>query len=319
MQAMPGSAQHSLATGFAPAVCEALRRIVWQQPCARIALVGASKNAGKTTALNALVAAAVERLGLCSVGRDGEARDAWSDLPKPRVRVEKGTLVVTASACAQDGLLKLVEELGIVGPVGPVAVYEARAPGGVELAGLAHRSALREAIAALRRCGAARVIVDGAYHRQAAAHRDVADAVIVSVGAILGDSCTAAARLALPTLRALSVGAATVPPGQAQLVDGGLTDAKLPALLAARQITVRNPADVLLHARGWQMLDRAGVTVTAQAPVPLLCATTSPFRGDRAAEDPAAMLAAVASACATSRLPPLPLIDVVSGLVREVP
>src|SRR5277367_271885 len=71
----------------------------------RLALVGLAKNTGKTEALLALLReseAQGRRVGVTSVGRDGEERDVIdSRIEKPRVRLGTGSLVATT-----DGLLR---------------------------------------------------------------------------------------------------------------------------------------------------------------------------------------------------------------------
>ncbi len=71
----------------------------------RLALVGLAKNTGKTEALAALLRelqSAGRRVGVTSVGRDGEERDVIdARIEKPRVLLPAGSLVATT-----DGLLR---------------------------------------------------------------------------------------------------------------------------------------------------------------------------------------------------------------------
>ena len=64
-----------------------------------MSIVGMCKNAGKTTVLNKLIAELNEsrvRLGLTSIGRDGESTDLVTRTAKPGIYVYEGTLVATA-------------------------------------------------------------------------------------------------------------------------------------------------------------------------------------------------------------------------------
>jgi len=302
----------------------ALGRLVWDRGFVRVAVLGASKNAGKTTALNALAAAASargERVGLCSVGLDGEAFDAWLDTPKPRVRVEKGSLVLTDSHSAQaaGNLLRVLGPAGFSSALGPSVLCEARGPGGVQLCGVPHRAHLIAAVRALQAAGAERVLIDGAYHRQAAAHADVADALVVAVGAVLGEDAQTAAAGAATTLAALAT------PGEAELplpaegwldVPGALADHWLPKLLqpGVRVLRVEGPSRVLLSAAGHAQLARRGVRVVAARPLALAAVASNPHRPGGVDEDGAQLQAAVAAVLRGLGLA-VPVLDVVRGVV----
>lgn len=311
----------------------------------RVAVVGASKNAGKTTTLNALLAATAAQglcAGLVSIGRDGEAFDAWLDFAKPRVRVEKGTLVVTAaSVAAQSGrLLEPLMTLAFSSSLGPNCLARARSPGGVELCGVPHRRALVEAVADLRAWGAQRVLIDGAYHRQAPVHPHVSDAVVAAVGAVLGANPAEAALAAWPTLWALSRPAwrggpsplgdpAPGGPGPERHAlhwQGGVTEGYLPDILdqlsqlprsssGELALVAADPSRLLLSARGIAQLEARGITTFVAHAVPLAAVTTNPFRpGD--SEPSAAWLDAVAALMNHRGLGHIPLLDVVSGEQR---
>lgn len=306
-----------------PAGVHALGRLVWGLEQRRVAVVGASKNAGKTTALNALSAAAGqqgERVGLVSIGVDGELFDAWLDIPKPRVHVEKGTLIVTAARVADEtpGLLRVLEETGFASALGPTVLAEARAPGGVQLCGVPHRANVVQAVARLQARGAQRVLVDGAYHRQAAAHVDVADAVVLAVGAVLGETAAQAAEKAVLTLRALAT------PGLGEGSDashtiectGALSDLWLQRqdLSKVRFIAVEGPSRVLLGLKGRAELDRRGIAVVAHRPVPLVAVTTNPYRPGGIDDDAGELQEAMAHLLRRHGAR-VPLIDVVRGLL----
>ncbi len=333
----PGRSASPLAPAAAtrladPRAIQALQTLLDQPGSQRLAVVGSSKNAGKTTTLNALLAVCAARgeiAGLVSLGRDGEAFDAWLDFPKPQVRVEKGTLLVTAaSAAGRAGrLLDTLLTLESTSALGANVLARARAPGGVELCGVPHRSAVVEAVQALQACGAQRVLVDGAYHRQAAVHPKVADAVVVAVGALLGDDPALAAQAAWPTLWALSRptwdGAAA-----AVAWTGGLTDASLPAVWAqtaalASQagaqplLLAADPSRLLISECGIAQLQARGVQVAVRHPVPLLAVTTNPLRPGGSDADPLQWLDAVARLLSDRGLAAVPVLDVVTGERRQ--
>ena len=77
-------------------------------PPSRVTVIGMAKNAGKTVTQNYLRTLAHTDgrvIGLLSVGLDGEKTDAMTNLPKPVVWVEPGTIVATAEALIERPLL----------------------------------------------------------------------------------------------------------------------------------------------------------------------------------------------------------------------
>ncbi len=299
-----------------PAGIAALDALVWRAGHRAVAVIGASKNAGKTTALNALSAALAgrkERAGLCSVGVDGEASDAWLATPKPAVAAHKGALVVTALQAlhAADGRLKLLQTLDFTTSLGPTVLAEARVAGPVMLCGLAHRGHLAQAMAALRRAGADRLLVDGAYHRQAAADAAGVDALVLAVGAVLPLAD------AVPTLRALATPQDRDEPQTLDVV-GGLTDARLSQihLAGVAVLRVASQGAVLLSAAGHARLVRLGIALTARQTRPLLCLTANPHQPD-GAQAAAADFAQQVRSWAAEQDVDVPVVDVVAGLRRD--
>jgi hypothetical protein len=162
----------------------------------RLALVGLAKNTGKTEALAALLReleAAGRRVGVTSVGRDGEERDVIdARIEKPRVLLAPGSLVATT-----DGLLsasgipyELLEDPDIRTPLGRVLIARvSSSPAGpaaaIEVAGPSAAADVRAVADAMLAHGAEQVLIDGAIDRRAASSPDVADGLIVATGAVL--------------------------------------------------------------------------------------------------------------------------------------
>ncbi len=157
----------------------------------RLALVGLAKNTGKTEALAALLReleAQGPRVGVTSVGRDGEERDVIdSRIEKPRVRLPTGSLVATT-----DGLLRasglpheLIEDTAVRTPLGRVLIARLQEPGAIEVAGPSAAADVRAVSDAMLAHGAEQVLIDGAVDRRAASSRDVADGLVLSTGAVL--------------------------------------------------------------------------------------------------------------------------------------
>jgi hypothetical protein len=157
----------------------------------RLALVGLAKNTGKTEALAALLReleVAGRRVGVTSVGRDGEEHDVIdARIEKPRVRLVGGSLVATT-----DGLLRasgiphqVLEDPAVRTPLGRVLVVRLRGAGAIEIAGPSAATDVRAVSDAMLAHGAEQVLIDGAIDRRAASSPDVADGLVMSTGAVL--------------------------------------------------------------------------------------------------------------------------------------
>lgn len=155
-----------------------------------VAVMGMTKNTGKTVCLNHLLAQADAQdvaVGITSIGRDGEGRDQVFSIPKPPVRVTAGALVATA----RDTLLrakvrcKEIGGSGIDSPMGEILIVRALADGEMEIAGASRSHDQHRVIGLLRQCGAALVILDGALGRSHHASPAIADGVVLATGAAI--------------------------------------------------------------------------------------------------------------------------------------
>ncbi len=168
---------------------------LWQriqtQGLRTVAVMGMTKNTGKTVALNHLLtqtAAAQVAVGVTSIGRDGEDRDQVFFVPKPPVRVWPGTLVATARDTLQRAAVqyKPIDATGIDSPMGEILVIKVLEYGAMEIAGASRGSDQRKVIKRLQQCGAALVLLDGALGRSQHASPAIADGVILATGAAVG-------------------------------------------------------------------------------------------------------------------------------------
>jgi hypothetical protein len=158
----------------------------------RLALVGLAKNTGKTETLAAILAehaAAARRVGVTSIGRDGEEHDVIdARIEKPRVRLAAGDLVAStgallrASGVAHERLVRT----GVRTPLGEVVVARLSQAGTVEVAGPSAAADVRAVSDAMTELGAAQVLIDGAIDRRAASSPAVADGILMATGAVLG-------------------------------------------------------------------------------------------------------------------------------------
>jgi hypothetical protein len=199
---------------------------LWEATGKRSAIVvGTAKNVGKTTTVNALLHVAAERgvrVGLTSIGRDGEAFDAVDDAPKPRVFIEAGTLVA-----AGRGLVPHARGIDVLderarSALGPIVFYRANVPQYVEISGAPTAHAMRSVIDHLRDLGSERVLVDGAIDRVAiVATGD--DAVIVATGmsraATIEEVAADTGRLIEKLGRSRTIACTTCPVGEGRSVE----------------------------------------------------------------------------------------------------
>ncbi len=168
---------------------------LWQRIQTRgldvLAVMGMTKNTGKTVALNHLLAQAAlaqVAVGVTSIGRDGEDRDMVFCIPKPPILVWPGTLVATAQATLQRAKVryKLIDSTGIDSPMGEVLVVKVLEYGEMEIAGASRSSDQLTVIGRLKQCGAAQVFLDGALGRSHHASPAIANGVILATGAAIG-------------------------------------------------------------------------------------------------------------------------------------
>lgn len=156
-----------------------------------LALIGLSKNAGKTTCLNHIIAdwqaSGQERpLALTSIGRDGESEDILSGRAKPRIYIPCGTLIATAEGALQrcDALLEILELSNIRTSFGEVVLCRALSDGYVELAGPATADEMDKIAKLVRQHEAdCLFIIDGALSRRSQAGSGKNEAIILAVSA----------------------------------------------------------------------------------------------------------------------------------------
>jgi len=152
-----------------------------------ISIIGTAKNVGKTTTLNYMINIAKNKykLGLTSIGRDGESKDEIFSTPKPRIYVEKGTIIATAKQCIfnSDITKEILIATNLKTPLGEILIIRALSDGFVELAGPSKNAELLEIKKILYDLNCDLVIVDGAVNRKSYAAPIVTDATILATGA----------------------------------------------------------------------------------------------------------------------------------------
>lgn len=151
------------------------------------ALVGISKNSGKTSVLNAILRAFPQyRWAVMSTGIDGEETDALYRTPKPPVSLQKGSLFVCDEESLKSGGsgISLLRRITMVGRILYIALAQRDIR--VRITGAANVSSQRELIRALQEEGADKVLVDGALDRKSIALDQSIDALILCIGASFG-------------------------------------------------------------------------------------------------------------------------------------
>ena len=301
------------------------------EPHRTVAVVGLSKNAGKTTVINHLIERIDGPVGLVSLGLDGEARDQLTGLPKPRVRPRPGTLVASAEGLVDPRTVRA--RLGFRTAVGEVVVTEPPAGEPVVVSGPARLDQLDRTVEALFREGARRVVLEGALGRLGPAAPGRAEAVVLAAGVSLAiGRDDAALRLRL-AVEALALPATTEPTamsvehaagyeqetalaiagaGSAD-VEGAVTGPLLERLMrdGVRALIVAPDAThVLARPQQLARARRAGVEVSVRRPLAIAAVTANPFHPDASftAEEAFAM----ARDAAAGRWP---VYDVVSGML----
>jgi len=274
-----------------------------------LAVVGTSKNAGKSVVVAALTEAlwrAGEPYGLCSIGRDGEGADALNAAPKPRFFLRAGAQVATAASLVpRSPALEITAVTDERSALGPIVLARVRAPGFIEIAGPPSADALRRIAAALAADGRF-VAIDGAVDRIAAL-RDGDDAIVVAVGAAgaptldhaVDDVAALVARLRLPAFD---------PDRPFVFVEGALTAAAAAGFARAgeqRQIVVRDPTRVAFAGRAFAEV-AARLDLRCERTLRPIACTVAPIGSERAFE-PRAFARAVAERTG------LPVFDVYAG------
>jgi len=159
-----------------------------------MSIVGTSKNAGKTVAMNEVIAEAADKdiiLGLISTGRDGERRDVLTNTEKPSVYAKRGTIITTVEE-ALDGMtdgdnagIEILDVTNFNTPMGKVVLGKVLEDGYVEISGPRSSETIKQACDMMRQAGAELIIVDGSLDRRASAAPLVSECTIIAAGASL--------------------------------------------------------------------------------------------------------------------------------------
>ncbi|MDY0092903.1 MAG: hypothetical protein RBT80_09420 [Candidatus Vecturithrix sp.] len=137
-----------------------------------IGIVGIAKNTGKTTTTNALIEDLYRTstpFCVTSIGYDGEEIDNITALPKPRISLNKGTLVVTAADCIapQAESYRILRQTEIPTVLGNIQICQTEKPVNAVVAGPKTGDDLQRVMEMLQDFACDVLLVDGALNRVA--------------------------------------------------------------------------------------------------------------------------------------------------------
>lgn len=154
-----------------------------------IAIVGICKNAGKTTLLNHILEQRNDiSWGVFSTGIDGEETDQVFRIPKPRVKLGKGTIFCcdTSILDSHGSSVSVLAELAQGSFYRSLWLAKTQIPLLTEITGPASVIDQIDVLKKMRSLGADKVIIDGSLDRKSIAMSEAVDAVIVLIGASFG-------------------------------------------------------------------------------------------------------------------------------------
>lgn len=155
-----------------------------------ISIVGMAKNAGKTVTLNALLDEAYEngkKVGLTSIGRDGENKDIVTSTVKPMIYAYEESIIATSETLFEqsEAKLEILEITEFTTSMGRIVIGKVIHPGYIQIAGPCNNKDILLTSQRMRMHGADLVIIDGAIDRKSTASPAVTEATILSTGAVL--------------------------------------------------------------------------------------------------------------------------------------
>ena len=151
-----------------------------------IGITGTAKNTGKTTTTIKILDYAYQKgikVGVTSIGYDGEEWDNVTGLAKPRLYLQRETIVALAEKCliSSTAEIELLDRTKLNTPLGRIVIGRVTKPGLVVVAGPNKGNELKMILDELERYECILNIVDGALNR--IAPMTVVDGLIFTTGA----------------------------------------------------------------------------------------------------------------------------------------
>lgn len=249
-----------------------------------LGVFGTAKNTGKTTVLNAVLRClwGFGSIALTSIGFDGEDLDHITGLPKPKVVVDEGILVVTSKEVVWRSTAKLVllSETRIETTFGPLGIYRVKSSGRVPLVGPNSSDALLEVKDVLKSYDPKFLLVDGAINRMVPFQH--VDYIILATGASRSRDLKELLLEAKTICKALAL-----PKGEAEdrVFLSGPIELKLLEKYKEREIVVESPFHLLLvsdYETLFELLNKVKIFVLRRPE--LLCVTLNPSYPEKRVE-----------------------------------
>lgn len=136
-----------------------------------IGVIGTAKNTGKTTTLSFLLKELISRkkkISLTSIGYDGEEFDNITNLPKPRLYLEKDTIVATSEKClaTTNAEFEIISETPFTTALGKIKLVKITKPDLMVIAGPNTKNGLNEIINLIKeKTDCDFLLVDGSLNR----------------------------------------------------------------------------------------------------------------------------------------------------------
>lgn len=248
-----------------------------------IGILGTAKNTGKTTALNSVLKCLNnKKIAITSIGFDGEDLDHVTGLPKPKVIVDEGALVVTSEEAARysTAKLELLENLPLKTPMGKICVYKVKELGTVVLVGPNSSDDLFDVMRKLQPYELDFLIVDGAINRMVPFQ--YVDYVIIATGAARTtnlDELVIEAKLMVKSFLLPKV------TGENRMILSGIVSIEKLQSYSDKSLLVESPIHLILadnYRRLESLLEKIDIAVKRKPK--LLCVTVNPCYPERRVE-----------------------------------
>ena len=154
-----------------------------------LSVVGLEKNTGKTETMNYIIEHLHDeiKLGITSIGIDGEITDLVTKTKKPEITVYEGMFFATTEKHFK--LKKINAEIFYLSrretPLGRILIAKANEKGRILLSGPSTSVWLKDIIREMNKIEKMKIIVDGALSRVSSSSPSITESVILSTGAAL--------------------------------------------------------------------------------------------------------------------------------------
>ncbi len=152
-----------------------------------VGVIGLAKNSGKTTTLNHMIALyEYLKIGITSIGLDGESLDQVNFLPKPKIKVKRGMVVATASGCLEASFVRfqVLDKTDFHTALGRIQIVEVLSDGHMVVAGPTTNKEMNQVLMKMK-LYTDKIFVDGAFNRMTFANIDQIDGIVLATGAVV--------------------------------------------------------------------------------------------------------------------------------------